>query len=157
MKKILLIISFLFCLTGCELLEKEETIDDYEKVNYFEGGHIDSDIIAYRNVLITNYDKLSEVINHYGIQTKITEENFEKYNYLVIIGEDRYCNGKIESFGGIKIEDNEYFVKFNINKTCNECAIEYYLYLVELDKTKYSEEKVVQYEYNPVNNVYCDN
>ena len=53
-------------------------------------------------------------------------------------------------------ETEEIFAKFNINKTCNECAIEYYLFFVELDKTKYSEEKVVQYEYNPIKNIYCD-
>ncbi len=156
MKKILLIISFLFCLTGCELLEKEETIDDYEKVNYFEGGPIDSDKIAYQNMLITSYSKYLEVINHDNIQIDIIEENFTKFNYLTLIAEDRYCNGKIDSLAGIKLEDNELYVRFNINKTCNECAIRYYLYFVELDKSKYREEKVVRYEYVPINEIYCD-
>ena len=156
MKKILLTILLVICLTGCDLLTKEEDLDDYEKVKYYEGGHIDSDRIAYRNMLITDYAKLQEVLNHYNIKTEIKEENFEKYNYLILVGEDRYCNGKIDSLAGIKLEDDEIYARFNINKTCNECAIEFYLYFVELDKNKYNEEKVVQYEYNPINNVYCD-
>ena len=156
MKKILLVLLMLVFLTGCDLLKKEEEPDDYTKVKYYEGGHIDSDRIAYRNMLITNYDKLQEILNHYNIQSEIKVEDFAKYNYLVLIGEDRYCNGKIDSLAGIKEEDDEIYVKFNINKTCNECAIEYYLYFVELDKTKYTEEKVIQYEYNPIKNIYCD-
>ena len=156
MKKILLTILLVICLTGCDLLTKEEDLDDYEKVKYYEGGHIDSDRIAYRNMLITDYAKLQEVLNHYNIKTEIKEENFEKYNYLILVGEDRYCNGKIDSLAGIKLEDDEIYARFNINKTCNECAIEFYLYFVELDKNKYNEEKVVQYEYNPIKNVYCD-
>ncbi len=156
MKKMLLLFISIFLLTGCDILKKEEKPDDYEKVKYYDGGHIDSEKIAYRNMLITTYDKFQEVVNHYNIKSEIKEENFNKYNYLVLIGEDRYCNGKIESLGGIKEEDNEIYVKFNINKTCNECAIEYYLYFVELDKNKYNEEKVVQYEYNPIKNIYCD-
>ena len=156
MKKIIVLLCLLLCLTGCDLLKKEEELDDYEKVKYYEGGHVDSDKIAYRNMLITSFDKLQEVVNHYNIKTEITAEKFAKYNYLILIGEDRYCNGKIDSLAGIKEEDDEIFAKFNINKTCNECAIEYYLFFVELDKTKYSEEKVVQYEYNPIKNIYCD-
>ena len=156
MKKILLTILLVICLTGCDLLTKEEDLDDYEKVKYYEGGHIDSDRIAYRNMLITDYAKLQEVLNHYNIKTEIKEENFEKYNYLILVGEDRYCNGKIDSLAGIKLEDDDIYARFNINKTCNECAIEFYLYFVELDKNKYNEEKVVQYEYNPIKNVYCD-
>ena len=156
MKKVLLTLLLLICLTGCDLLKKEDNLEDYEVVKYYEGGHIDSDKIAYRNMLITNYAKLQEVLNHYQIKTEIKEENFNKYNYLVLIGEDRYCNGKIDSLAGIKLEDDEIYARFNINKTCNECAIEFYLYFVELDKNKYNEEKVVQYEYNPIKNVYCD-
>ena len=156
MKKVLLTLLLLICLTGCDLLNKEDDLEDYEVVKYYEGGHIDSDKIAYRNMLITNYEKLQEVLNHYNIKTEIKEENFKKYNYLILVGEDRYCNGKIDSLAGIKLEDDEIYARFNINKTCNECAIEFYLYFVELDKNKYNEEKVVQYEYNPIKNIYCD-
>ena len=156
MKKVLIAIVFMFFLTGCDLLNKEEDLSDYEKVKYYEGGHIDSDKIAYRNMLLTSYEKYQEVINHYNIQTDIKEENFAKYNYLVLIGENRYCNGKLDSLAGIKLEDNELYARFIIDKTCDECAIEFYLYFVELDKTKYNEEKTVQYEYSPIKNIYCD-
>ena len=156
MKKIILTILLLLCLTGCTLLNKEKDLNEYESIKYYEGGPIDSDKIAYQNMLITSYSKYLEVINHYNIQLDIKEENFTKFNYLTLIAEDRYCNGKIDSLAGIKLEDNELYVRFNINKTCNECAIRYYLYLVELDKSKYREEKVVRYEYVPINEIYCD-
>lgn len=156
MKKIILAIMLMICITGCDLLKKEEIVDEFEKVKYYEGGQIDSDRIAYRNMLISSYDKLQEVENHYDFHPDITAEKFEKYNYLVLIGEDRYCNGKIESLAGIKEEDDEIHARFNINKTCDECAIKFYLYFVELDKNKYNQEKIVQYEYNPIKNVYCE-
>ena len=131
-------------------------MSEYEKVKYYEGGHIDSDKIAYRNILLKDYQKYLEVINHYNIKTDIKEENFNKYNYLVLIGENRYCNGSIKSLAGIKTEDGELYARFDIDKTCDECAIEYFPYFVELDNNKYNEEKIVQYEYNPIKNIYCD-
>ena len=156
MKRVLLLLLVLITITGCDLLKKEEEIDDYEKINYYEGGLIDSEKIAYRNMLITDYDKYLEIVNHYNVKFDISQENFTKYNYLVLLAEDRYCDGKINSLKGFKEEDDEYYVKFNITKSCNECSIKYYLYLAELDKNKYPEEKVVKYDYNQTNNVYCD-
>ncbi len=69
MKKMLLLFISIFLLTGCDILKKEEKPDDYEKVKYYDGGHIDSEKIAYRNMLITTYDKFQEVVNHYNIKS----------------------------------------------------------------------------------------
>ncbi len=143
-------------LTGCDILKKEEVPDGYEKVKTIEYGQIDADRIAYRNMLITNYAKYQEIINHYNVESKLKEEDFEKNNYIVLIGEDRYCDGKIDSFKGIKIEKDTINVKFRIEKTCKECSIKFYLYLIEVEKEKVPVEKDVKYYYEPIKDIYCD-
>lgn len=156
MKKILIIILSIFILTGCDLFKKEEVDDGYNKVNYIDYGQIESDKIAYRSMLLTNYDKYKEVIKHYKVKSKLSDKDFKDHNYIVVIGEDKYCDGKLEKLKGIKIYDDYISVKFTIFKTCDECSIRYYLYLVEVDKKEVKSEKEIRYEYEATNEVYCD-
>jgi hypothetical protein len=156
MKKIIILLLGIFLFTGCDLLKKEEVPDGYTKVNYLSYGQIDADKIAYRSMLITTYNKYKEVIKHYDVKNKLKEEDFKNNNYVVVIGEDKYCEGKIEELKGIKLYDDYISVKFKITQTCDECSNRYYLYLVEVSKKELSEEKEVKYEYEPINEVYCE-
>ena len=156
MKKIIFIIICLVLLTGCDILKKEEVIDDFEEVRSLYYGQIDSDKIAYRNMLFTTYDKYVEFVKHYSIKKQLYEDEFEKNNYIVLIAEDKYCDGAIDKFKGIKLEKDKLNVKFLITKTCKECSIKYYLYLIEVPKDTINEEKDIKYIYEPTNEVYCD-
>jgi len=155
MKKMVLIIVCLFIVIGCDLLKKDEVLDDYVSYEYLELGSIDSDSIAYRNMLLTTYSKYLEVMSHYNLDGSILEEDFDKYNYLVLIAEDKYCDGSIDKLKGMKIDD-VIDVKFNITASCRECAIKYYLYLVKVSKSELNEEKEVKYTYESTNELYCD-
>lgn len=156
MKKIFILLLSIFIITGCDLLKKEEVPDGFSEVKAIEYGQIDSDRRAYRNMLITTYEKYQEVINHYNVKSKLKEEDFVNNNYIVVLAENIYCDGAINYLKGIKIEDKEIKVKFRITKTCKECSIKFYLYLVEVSKKDVPEEKDVKYLYEPVNEIYCD-
>ena len=156
MKKIVIILLGLFIITGCDLLKKEEVDDGYSEVDYIDYGEVESDRIAYRNMLITTYDKYNEVIKHYKVKSKIKETDFKDNNYIVLVAEYKYCDGDIEKLKGIKLEEDILNVKFIVKKSCKECSKKFYLYLIKVKKSEINVEKDINYEYEGSNELYCD-
>ncbi len=87
MKKVIIILLSVFFITGCDLLKKEEVDDGYKKVDTISYGEVESDRIAYRNMLITTYEKYNEVIKHYKVKNKLKESDFKNNNYIVLVAE----------------------------------------------------------------------
>lgn len=151
MKKfIMFFIAIVIIILGCIILKNK-----YENKNnslYFvRAGSIDIDDLSYKDVLITEYEKYQEVMLRYQMEEAISKEEFEKYNFLVLIIENDYCSGIVSDIMDNGYKDNIINLSVNIDSNCDMCATKNEMYLVRFNKNYIKDNYKVNMDYSDIN------
>ena len=126
-----------------------------KEINFINYGTI-TEISNFKDTLISDYQTYETFINYYEVESKLTKDDFENHNYLVLMPEQNYCDGTLEGINTITRKDDTIVATFDIKASCGSCTPIYNLYLYELDKNTLPPTYKVNYEYNQVNTINCD-
>lgn len=125
------------------------------KPYYSKAGKIDKDE-SIDNKVVTTYEEYKQILDKYGIDYSLKEEEFNEYDYLAIIIENDYCGGYIDSIEDATINDNNIDILVNCYGSCGVCASTYELYFVRFDKNVINSEYNVKMDYQVINKYKCD-
>lgn len=116
------------------------------------------DDLRYKDTFINSTSELEEVINYYNIEENINYNNFDFENnkYLVSILSYDSCSEKILDIPSVNIIENNITLEYKIENKCGSCAFEIKLYLIPFNKNDALNFAEVEYKYNYVTNVECE-
>ena len=166
MKKVIIGVVIIFVAIGCGLViynlpkedkkkEEPEVVITGEKVDYVSAGTIDYDDKEYDNHILDSYVDYKTFADKYEMEYDLKEEDFKNNKYLVVVIENDYCNGNVEGFRDLKINDNKVTITVDMRTSCGVCAPVNEVYLLKVDKN-FVENFTVDLKYNSVNEVHCD-
>ena len=149
---LILLVAFLF------IKNKNNSDKPIKKESKYELLNNSNNISLY----ISSYEQYIELINKYGIEQELNEEDFNDKKYLIYVMILDSCSETIEK-DELKKEDNKYKLYFDVSYGCGICAPMYksYIYVVDdiLDvevytKTISKEECDPNVAYKPIIYVY---
>lgn len=154
--KDIIVIALIALLTAVTLISTNiKKNESTEKINFINYGTI-TEVSNFKDTLISDYQTYETFINYYEVESKLTKVDFENHNYLVLMPEQDYCSGALEGISSVTREGDTLIFAFDIKASCGPCAPIYNLYLYELDKNTLPPTYKVNYEYNQVNTLNCD-
>ena len=125
-----------------------------EKIIYKEGrlnNNFDD-----KNILITNYNEYKNIISTYNSDDILSENDFNNYNYLLVILNLDECRESITDIKSLDIKDNNIKLIFNVDGRCGVCALTTKYYYIRIDKNKISNLDNVDIDYNVTKQQTCD-
>lgn len=151
MKKfIMFVVAGIIIILGYLLLTKKYE-DKSNSLYFVRAGSIDIDDLSYKDILITEYEKYQEVMLRYQMEESISKEEFEKYNFLVLIIENDYCSGVVNDIIDNGYKDNIINISVNIDSNCDMCATKNEMYLVRFSKNYIKDNYKVNMDYSDIN------
>ncbi len=112
-----------------------------------DGGSIDPEVLAYRNVLLKDYASYIEVVDYYQIEEVLKESDFNHHDYLAVVIENDYCPGNLDGIYDVVVSNNKAIVKVNVHDMSETCPIDYEMFFVELDKNKLKDNFEIEVKY----------
>jgi len=105
-------------------------------------GSYKDELIGEKNYVIKTYEEYINLFN----DDKLTEEDFNDYNYILVpITYDVCADTDIEPVS-YKVSDNKYTVKFQYKAECGVCPSEYMYYALKVDKNVTDIDLDIKYE-----------
>ena len=164
MKKYLFIFVCLILITGCSFFKKNPNSNSNSNSNknitgnnptYFSAGSIDYDDNTYENVLVTDYSKYKEIVNHFATITDIKEEDFNTYEFLAIGVKTSGCHENFKKIIDAQIKGKTVNITFTYELQCGLCAPEKALFFVRFNKGEIPEGYSVNVTGEAINTVDC--
>ena len=150
MKKFLVsvicVLTFSTLLVGCNKQNGSNI-----KFEYIYDDYIDEEINE-KDLLLSTYEDYQNLINKYYLQTNIEQEEFDKYNILVVF-DSNYCDSEKE-IKSINYQDNKLEILYNVHKICGLCAPHTNLYFYRIDKI--NSDVILKTKYKRIKDEKCD-
>lgn len=125
------------------------------KVTYQSYGTA-TEISNFKDTVISDYQTYLSFTNYYEQKEKLTEKDFEKHDYLVLMPEQAYCDGDVKGIKYLNITGGSVEATFDIKISCDSITPTYEIYLAELEKNALPATYTVGYNYAPVNKATCN-
>ena len=109
-----------------------------------------SEMIADENYLFKDYSDFKDKFN----SDKISEADFEKYNFVLISTEYDLCSEYDFTPTDYSIDGNNIIVTIKYRRKCGVCPREYLYYVLKIDKKL--DNPNVKVDYQAVNKTDCD-
>ncbi len=124
----------------------------------YEAALEKEDIIKkYDRKILYSYEEYQEFINESKYESKLTESDFNNNAYIIAFAENDYCRGKINDIRDVKVESNVIAIEIGYDGSCGQCASDYTLYTIAINKDKINDNTMVsKYKYVRENDYDCD-